>query len=94
MTTINSQEDFLRALEENPQWKAAVRALILGEELLQLPARFNAFVAQMTAFVDRMTSFVAEQKEFNEEQKRAASTKSRKSSIQGRKGSTKPLLAG
>ena len=44
MTTINSQEDFLRALRENPEWKEAVRALILGEELLQLPARFNAFV--------------------------------------------------
>ena len=41
MTTMNSQEDFLRALSENPQWKAAVRAQILGEELLQLPARFR-----------------------------------------------------
>ena len=43
MTTINSQEDFLRALRENPEWKEAVRALILGEELLQLPAKFNTF---------------------------------------------------
>ena len=58
MTTINSQDDFLRALSENPEWKAAVRAQILGEELLQLPARFNAFIEQMTAFV-------AEQKEIN-----------------------------
>ena len=58
MTTINSQEDFLRALSENPEWRAAVRAQILGEELLQLPARFNAFIEQMTAFV-------AEQKEIN-----------------------------
>ena len=58
MTTINSQEDFLRALSENPEWKAAVRAQILGEELLQLPARFDAFVQQMTAFV-------AEQKQIN-----------------------------
>ena len=58
MTTINSQEDFLRALSENPEWKAAVRAQILGEELLQLPAKFDAFVQQMTGFV-------AEQKEIN-----------------------------
>ena len=69
MTTINNQEDFLRALEENPQWKAAVRALILGEELLQLPARFNAFADKVTAFVDQMTSFVEEQKQFNTEQR-------------------------
>ena len=58
MTTINSQEDFLRALSDNPEWRAAVRAQILGEELLQLPARFDAFVQQMTAFVD-------EQKQIN-----------------------------
>ena len=58
MTTINSQEDFLRALSDNPEWKAAVRAQILGEELLQLPAKFDVFVQQMTAFV-------AEQKEIN-----------------------------
>ncbi len=36
MTTINSQEDFLRALRENPEWKEAVRALILGEEQKRL----------------------------------------------------------
>ena len=41
MTTINSQEDFLRALVENPQWKEAVRAQLLGEDLLQLPAKFD-----------------------------------------------------
>ena len=44
MTTINSQEDFLRALSENPQWKDAVRAQLLGEEMLQLPARLAEFV--------------------------------------------------
>ena len=67
MTTMNSQDDFLRALSENPQWKAAVRAQILGEELLQQPARFDAFVEQMTAFVAEMRGFVAEQKRLNEE---------------------------
>lgn len=34
MTTINSQEDFLRALVENHEWQAAVRAQILGDEQL------------------------------------------------------------
>ncbi len=72
MTTINSQEDFLRALSENPEWKAAVRAQILGEELLQLPAKFDAFVQQMTAFVAEqqvtnaeLKQSVAELKEIN-----------------------------
>ena len=48
MTTINSEDDFLRALSENPAWKAAVRAQILGEELLQLPVKFDAFAADVT----------------------------------------------
>ena len=69
MTTINSQEDFLRALRENPEWKEAVRALILGEELLQLPARFNAFADEQRQVnkrvetrLDRMESDISELK--------------------------------
>ena len=62
MATINSQEDFLRVLSENPEWRAAVRAQILGDELLQLPAKFDAFV-------ERIDGFIEEQKRFNEEQK-------------------------
>jgi hypothetical protein len=68
MTTINSQEDFLRALTDNPQWKEAVRAQILGEELLQLPVRFNAFMERMTLFIAEMTAFVSDQKQVNANQ--------------------------
>ena len=73
MTTINSQEDFLRALAENPQWRDAVRAQLLGEDLLQLPARFDAFVEEqkqhndrMDAFIERISAFVEEQKRVND----------------------------
>ena len=76
MTTINSQEDFLRALAENPQWREAVRAQLLGEDLLQLPARFDAFVEEqkqhndrMDAFIERISAFVEEQKQINAELK-------------------------
>ncbi len=58
MTTINSQEDFLRALSENPEWRAAVRAQIVGEELLQLPAQFDAFVTEQRQFNARLTTAV------------------------------------
>ena len=50
MTTINSLDDFLQALDANPSWRDAVRSRILGEELLQLPVRFSAFVAQQEAW--------------------------------------------
>ena len=69
MTSFNSQEEFLRALEQNPQWREAVRALILSEELLQLPVQFIAFVGRITAFIDQMNAFVSEQRQINAEQK-------------------------
>ena len=53
MTTINTPDDFLRALDENPQWRAAVRDRILGQELLNLPARFEAFMQRMDAFIEQ-----------------------------------------
>ncbi len=68
MTTINSQEDFLRVLSENPEWRAAVRAQILGEELIQLPAKFDAFVQRMDAFIEEQTRFNARIDGFIEEQ--------------------------
>ena len=46
MTTINSQDDFLEALRNNPQWRDAVRTQILGEDLMQLPKKFDDFVEE------------------------------------------------
>ena len=61
MTTINNQDDFLEALRNNPAWREAVRTQILGDELLQLPVKFDAFVeeqrtshAKIDARLDRM----------------------------------------
>lgn len=62
MTTINSQEDFLRALRENSEWKEAVRALILDEELLRLPVRFEAFVDEQRQVNKRIESDISELK--------------------------------
>ena len=66
MTTINSLDEFLQALDDNPAWRDAVRARILGNELLQLPAPFNAFMEQQTMFNERVTIFMEHQQEFNE----------------------------
>lgn len=68
MTTINNQDDFLRALRENPEWKDAVRAQILGDELLKLPIQFNEFKDRMEKFQVRMEQFVERQEEFNQRQ--------------------------
>ena len=67
MAMINTEGDFLRALSEHPEWKAAVRSQILGEELLQLPVQFQAFVDQQQQFNDQMREFVDQQRQFNDQ---------------------------
>jgi hypothetical protein len=66
MATINSLEDFLQALDDNPAWREAVRVRILGEELLQLPARFNAFYERQEAFNERMEASIERLEASNE----------------------------
>ena len=44
MTTINTIEDLARILKEQPTWAEAIRSLVLSEDLLDLPARFDRFV--------------------------------------------------
>ena len=48
MTTINDISDFARIIREQPEWADAIRSLLLGKELLELPERFAHFV-QLTA---------------------------------------------
>ena len=60
MTTISSQDDFLEALRNNPQWRDAVRAQILGEDLLLLPVKFDAFVEEQKAQNEKFDAFVEE----------------------------------
>ena len=68
MVTISTTDDLLRALSENPDWKAAVRREILTEELINLPARFDQFVAKTEQFMVKTEQFIVEQREFNKDQ--------------------------
>ena len=52
----------------------AVRAQILGEHILHLPSKFEAFIERMDAFIEEqkqfnamVAGFIAEQKQFNSE---------------------------
>ena len=65
MVTINTAEDLLRALRENPEWKEAVRREILTEELMGLPARFNRFAETQDQFNKDQLQFNEEQRRFN-----------------------------
>ena len=54
MTTINTVDDFLQALDDNPAWRDAVRARLLGEDLLELPAKFNDFAERQQQTNERL----------------------------------------
>ena len=47
MPSINTADDLLTLLRENEEFREAVRQAILTEELLTLPAVFNAFVSEV-----------------------------------------------
>ena len=67
MTTINTIEDLIRLLDENPQWAEALRVRLLTRELIELPARFASFAAETTAGFDRLESqFISFAAETNE----------------------------
>ena len=63
MTTINTIQDFLRVMDEHPEWREEVRVRLLSRELLELPEKFAAFVAEMQEFKAEMRGF---QKEANQ----------------------------
>ena len=50
-TTIHTIEDLIQVLDENPKWLEAMRARLLTRELIELPERFNSFVAEVKNFV-------------------------------------------
>ena len=54
MAVINTTSDLLKALRENPEWKDAVRAEILGERLQTLPELVSENIRQIAAIGDKL----------------------------------------
>ena len=75
MTTVNTMEDLMRLLDENPVWQEAVRVRILTPQLLELPEKFaqhreeflqlsNEFAQHREEFVQLSEEFVQHRAEF------------------------------
>ena len=80
MTTINTIEDLARILRDQPTWAEALRALLLTQELLDLPGRFDRFV-------EAQREFNQAQREFNQAQQETNRlTDQRLNAIEGRLG--------
>lgn len=69
--TINTIEDLARILREQPTWAEALRSLVLSEDLLDLPARFDRFVQEMGELRETLQEFIGEQREINRELREA-----------------------
>ncbi|NMB64981.1 MAG: hypothetical protein GYA16_08960, partial [Spirochaetes bacterium] len=51
-TKIESYWDLLSVLKEHPDWLEELRKLILTEELLALPKKFDEFVKRYESFIE------------------------------------------
>ena len=67
MVTINTTDDLLRLLDENPEFREAVRRAILTRELIALPVVFASFASEMREFQSEMTDFQSETRKFQSE---------------------------
>ncbi len=58
--TINTIEDLIRVLDENPEWLEAMRARLLTRELIELPRRFAEFAASADQRFDEQGRVLAQ----------------------------------
>ena len=70
MTVIHTTDDLIHLLNENDEFRQAVRRHVLSDELLQLPERFAKFETRVESFIDEQQQFNDEQRQFNDEQRR------------------------
>ena len=64
MTTINDISDLVQVLKDRPDWLAAVRSVVLGEDVLDLPqqvAQYAKFTEENFQLVNRRIDRLSEQ---------------------------------
>lgn len=54
MATINTIEDLIQLLDDNPHWAEALRVRLLTRELIELPEKFAQFVEATNQRFDRI----------------------------------------
>ena len=69
MTVIHTTDDLIRLLNENDEFRQAVRRHVLSDELIQLPERLAKFETRVESFIEQQQQFNDEQRQFNENQR-------------------------
>ena len=56
MTNINDIADLAQVLQDNPQWRDIIRAILLGDEMLEIPRRIADLISVNEMIVERLES--------------------------------------
>ena len=67
MTTINNIEDLARILETHPHWATTLRALVLGEEVLNLPQTVAVLTTNVSKLAESVQRLETGQEELRED---------------------------
>ena len=84
MVVIHTTEDFIKAMDENPEWLEAVRARLLPREVLELPRRFEELRAVVEQLAATQNRILAEQAEMKAEQAEMKAAQNRMLAAQNR----------
>ena len=60
MTTINDINDLIRVLQEHPEWRQALRDIILDERLARLPQQMDQRLDQVYTQIQQLKVEMAE----------------------------------
>ena len=54
VTNINDISDLAQILQDNPQWRDIIRAILLGDEMLEIPGRIADLISVNEMIVERL----------------------------------------
>ena len=60
MTEINDISDLIRVLQEHPEWRQALRDIILDERLARLPQQMDQRLDQVYTQIQQLKTEMAE----------------------------------
>ena len=77
MTNINDIADLAQVLQDNPQWRDIIRAILLGDEMLEIPGRIADLISINEMIVERLERLEAGQAKLESSQTRLESGQAR-----------------
>jgi exonuclease VII small subunit len=84
VTNINDIADLAQVLQDNPQWRDIIRAILLGDEMLEIPGRIADLISINEMIVERLERLEAGQAKLESSQTRLEAGQAKLESSQTR----------